>query len=179
MCLIKVHASILKILSLTKHFGYCETWWKKTVMFLCVSSRSLFFLQDYFEIVKNPMDLSTIKRKLDTGLSCFCHVKKWICWNTVAVFPLQFLAKFKQVKLRFADFYSMVWSTWTVIVVKSHHVRFTSHLCSRLSALKSGSCIFLLQSFKKIPSSPPFKHGTHVFTWSKLVTRRCSWHPLM
>lgn len=43
------------------------------------------FLQDYFDIVKNPMDLSTIKRKLDTGLyneanfSCitlnamFCH----------------------------------------------------------------------------------------------------------
>lgn len=26
------------------------------------------FLQDYFDIVKNPMDLSTIKRKLDTGL---------------------------------------------------------------------------------------------------------------
>lgn len=25
--------------------------------------------QDYFDIVKNPMDLSTIKRKLDTGLS--------------------------------------------------------------------------------------------------------------
>lgn len=25
------------------------------------------FLQDYFDIVKNPMDLSTIKRKLDTG----------------------------------------------------------------------------------------------------------------
>lgn len=26
------------------------------------------FFQDYFDIVKNPMDLSTIKRKLDTGL---------------------------------------------------------------------------------------------------------------
>lgn len=26
------------------------------------------FLQDYFDIVKSPMDLSTIKRKLDTGL---------------------------------------------------------------------------------------------------------------
>lgn len=26
-----------------------------------------FFLKDYFDIVKNPMDLSTIKRKLDTG----------------------------------------------------------------------------------------------------------------
>lgn len=25
------------------------------------------YLQDYFDIVKNPMDLSTIKRKLDTG----------------------------------------------------------------------------------------------------------------
>lgn len=29
-------------------------------------------LQDYFEIVKNPMDLSTIKRKLDTGLYSSC-----------------------------------------------------------------------------------------------------------
>lgn len=28
---------------------------------------ALWFLQDYFDIVKNPMDLSTIKRKLDTG----------------------------------------------------------------------------------------------------------------
>lgn len=27
----------------------------------------LFHLQDYFDIVKNPIDLSTIKRKLDTG----------------------------------------------------------------------------------------------------------------
>lgn len=26
-----------------------------------------YFSQDYFDIVKNPMDLSTIKRKLDTG----------------------------------------------------------------------------------------------------------------
>lgn len=25
------------------------------------------FVQDYFDIVKNPIDLSTIKRKLDTG----------------------------------------------------------------------------------------------------------------
>ena len=28
---------------------------------------SLLLLQDYFDIVKNPIDLSTIKRKLDTG----------------------------------------------------------------------------------------------------------------
>ncbi len=27
----------------------------------------VFFPQDYFDIVKNPIDLSTIKRKLDTG----------------------------------------------------------------------------------------------------------------
>lgn len=31
------------------------------------------FLQDYFEIVKNPMDLSTIKRKLDTGLYLYYY----------------------------------------------------------------------------------------------------------
>lgn len=33
------------------------------------------FLQDYFEIVKNPMDLSTIKRKLDTGLHLMLNIK--------------------------------------------------------------------------------------------------------
>lgn len=33
------------------------------------------FLQDYFEIVKNPMDLSTIKRKLDTGLYLMLDIK--------------------------------------------------------------------------------------------------------
>lgn len=32
------------------------------------------FLQDYFEIVKNPMDLSTIKRKLDTGLYSMLNI---------------------------------------------------------------------------------------------------------
>lgn len=31
------------------------------------------FFQDYFDIVKNPMDLSTIKRKLDTGLYIWDH----------------------------------------------------------------------------------------------------------
>ena len=40
---------------LKQHFSswVCNTW--------------LFPLQDYFDIVKNPIDLSTIKRKLDTG----------------------------------------------------------------------------------------------------------------
>lgn len=31
------------------------------------SNKCTYFPQDYFDIVKNPMDLSTIKRKLDTG----------------------------------------------------------------------------------------------------------------
>ena len=32
-----------------------------------VSRHSVYILQDYFEIVRHPMDLSTIKRKLDAG----------------------------------------------------------------------------------------------------------------
>lgn len=34
-----------------------------------LSSNQIFclYFQDYFEIVRNPMDLSTIKRKLDAG----------------------------------------------------------------------------------------------------------------
>lgn len=31
------------------------------------NTNTLISLQDYFDIVKNPIDLSTIKRKLDTG----------------------------------------------------------------------------------------------------------------
>lgn len=38
-----------------------STLFSRRVLMCCV------FLQDYFDIVKNPMDLSTIKRKLDTG----------------------------------------------------------------------------------------------------------------
>ena len=34
-------------------------------------------LQDYFDIVKTPMDLSTIKRKLDTGQYHLVPAKAW------------------------------------------------------------------------------------------------------
>lgn len=38
-----------------------------TVLHVSNDVSSETFGQDYFDIVKNPMDLSTIKRKLDTG----------------------------------------------------------------------------------------------------------------
>ena len=40
--------------------------------------KQIVLFQDYFDIVKNPMDLSTIKRKLDTGMC-------WLLCNPVYV----------------------------------------------------------------------------------------------
>ena len=41
---------------------------KEMVVIVKISNQIFcLFFQDYFEIVRNPMDLSTIKRKLDAG----------------------------------------------------------------------------------------------------------------
>lgn len=42
-----------------RYFPKCSAY--ECVMWCCL------YFQDYFDIVKSPMDLSTIKRKLDTG----------------------------------------------------------------------------------------------------------------
>lgn len=85
------------------------------------------FLQDYFDIVKNPMDLSTIKRKLDTGLYneanfSFITLNAMFCNTLFLIFLFLFLfflqknqiGKLVEIKLIFSllkIFFALVYCT--------------------------------------------------------------------